>query len=185
MLPLLSSFLLHLPLSRRVRAPYYLPTLSDLGNSLRFEARQAMVPRGLEPRTLRLLAVRSKQLSYETAWRALGSVSIQTPSNFPASKIALATRRLARAKKLRTVPREVLGAARGRTNAHPTHAKPTSKEGARKKKTTAFGRFARPAGEHLSSSSTSHTKISQINWRRANRPRADLSRDRWIQSPEC
>ena len=26
----------------------------------------AMVPRGLEPRTLRLLAVRSNQLSYET-----------------------------------------------------------------------------------------------------------------------
>ena len=28
-----------------------------------------MVPRGLEPRTLRLLAVRSNQLSYETCWR--------------------------------------------------------------------------------------------------------------------
>ena len=27
-----------------------------------------MVPRGLEPRTLRLLAVRSNQLSYETFW---------------------------------------------------------------------------------------------------------------------
>ena len=27
---------------------------------------QKMVPRGLEPRTLRLLAVRSNQLSYET-----------------------------------------------------------------------------------------------------------------------
>ena len=27
-----------------------------------------MVPRGLEPRTLRLLAVRSNQLSYETSW---------------------------------------------------------------------------------------------------------------------
>ena len=29
-------------------------------------AQVAMVPRGLEPRTLRLLAVRSNQLSYET-----------------------------------------------------------------------------------------------------------------------
>ena len=29
---------------------------------------QGMVPRGLEPRTLRLLAVRSNQLSYETCW---------------------------------------------------------------------------------------------------------------------
>ena len=29
-----------------------------------------MVPRGLEPRTLRLLAVRSNQLSYETFWQA-------------------------------------------------------------------------------------------------------------------
>ena len=29
-----------------------------------------MVPRGLEPRTLRLLAVRSNQLSYETTWEA-------------------------------------------------------------------------------------------------------------------
>ena len=28
----------------------------------------ALVPRGLEPRTLRLLAVRSNQLSYETSW---------------------------------------------------------------------------------------------------------------------
>ena len=28
-----------------------------------------MVPRGLEPRTLRLLAVRSDQLSYETCWQ--------------------------------------------------------------------------------------------------------------------
>ena len=27
-----------------------------------------VVPRGLEPRTLRLLAVRSNQLSYETNW---------------------------------------------------------------------------------------------------------------------
>ena len=27
-----------------------------------------VVPRGLEPRTLRLLAVRSNQLSYETSW---------------------------------------------------------------------------------------------------------------------
>ena len=29
---------------------------------------RGMVPRGLEPRTLRLLAVRSNQLSYETSW---------------------------------------------------------------------------------------------------------------------
>ena len=28
-----------------------------------------MAPRGLEPRTLRLLAVRSDQLSYETSWQ--------------------------------------------------------------------------------------------------------------------
>ena len=32
------------------------------------ETRNFMVPRGLEPRTLRLLAVRSNQLSYETLW---------------------------------------------------------------------------------------------------------------------
>ena len=32
---------------------------------------QSMVPRGLEPRTLRLLAVRSSQLSYETSWALL------------------------------------------------------------------------------------------------------------------
>ena len=31
-----------------------------------------MVPRGLEPRTLRLLAVRSNQLSYETRGSLLG-----------------------------------------------------------------------------------------------------------------
>ena len=30
---------------------------------------EEVVPRGLEPRTLRLLPVRSDQLSYETAWR--------------------------------------------------------------------------------------------------------------------
>ena len=29
---------------------------------------ETVVPRGLEPRTLRLLAVRSNQLSYETNW---------------------------------------------------------------------------------------------------------------------
>ena len=28
-----------------------------------------MVPRGLEPRTFRLLAERSNQLSYETTWK--------------------------------------------------------------------------------------------------------------------
>ena len=32
-----------------------------------------MVPRGLEPRTLRLLAARSNQLSYETCWQAARS----------------------------------------------------------------------------------------------------------------
>ena len=32
---------------------------------------QKMVPRGLEPRTLRLLAVRSNQLSYETSWQQI------------------------------------------------------------------------------------------------------------------
>ena len=32
------------------------------------EKLQQMVPRGLEPRTLRLLAVRSNQLSYETSY---------------------------------------------------------------------------------------------------------------------
>ena len=30
-----------------------------------------MLPRGLEPRTLRLLAVRSNQLSYESRWTCL------------------------------------------------------------------------------------------------------------------
>ena len=35
----------------------------------------AMVPRGLEPRTLRLLAVRSNQLSYETSAAASLSIS--------------------------------------------------------------------------------------------------------------
>ena len=30
-----------------------------------------VVPRGLEPRTLRLLAVRSNQLSYETSWEQI------------------------------------------------------------------------------------------------------------------
>ena len=30
---------------------------------------EEVVPRGLEPQTLRLLAVRSNQLSYETSWR--------------------------------------------------------------------------------------------------------------------
>ena len=42
------------------------------GEKLFFYARQtssAMVPRGLELRTLRLLAVRSDQLSYETSWQ--------------------------------------------------------------------------------------------------------------------
>ena len=32
------------------------------------ENKRKMVPRGLEPRTLRLLAVRSNQLSYETRY---------------------------------------------------------------------------------------------------------------------
>ena len=31
-------------------------------------AARKVAPRGLEPRTLRLLAIRSKQLSYETFW---------------------------------------------------------------------------------------------------------------------
>ena len=35
-----------------------------------------MVPRGLEPRTLRLLAVRSNQLSYKTSW--LASTALKT-----------------------------------------------------------------------------------------------------------
>ena len=33
-----------------------------------------MVPRGLEPRTFRLLAERSNQLSYETTWKAGAAV---------------------------------------------------------------------------------------------------------------
>ena len=36
-----------------------------------------MVPRGLEPRTLRLLAVRSNQLSYETCWHKFYSLQIK------------------------------------------------------------------------------------------------------------
>ena len=35
-----------------------------------FARRKNMVPRGLEPRTFRLLAERSNQLSYETTWKA-------------------------------------------------------------------------------------------------------------------
>ena len=44
------------------------PTCSRLGHSIHNVpgADMNMVPRGLEPRTLRLLAVRSDQLSYET-----------------------------------------------------------------------------------------------------------------------
>ena len=37
-----------------------------LAGALTTRGRPEMVPRGLEPRTLRLLAVRSNQLSYET-----------------------------------------------------------------------------------------------------------------------
>ena len=36
-------------------------------------ATEKMVPRGLEPRTLRLLAVRSDQLSYETSLSLLST----------------------------------------------------------------------------------------------------------------
>ena len=39
-----------------------------------------MVPRGLEPRTLRLLAVRSNQLSYETCWHEFYSLQIKKHS---------------------------------------------------------------------------------------------------------
>ena len=39
-----------------------------------------MVPRGLEPRTLRLLAVRSNQLSYETCWHKFYSLQIKKHS---------------------------------------------------------------------------------------------------------
>ena len=35
-----------------------------------FPCTENMVPRGLEPRTFRLLAERSNQLSYETTWKA-------------------------------------------------------------------------------------------------------------------
>ena len=34
-----------------------------------FPCTENMVPRGLEPRTFRLLAERSNQLSYETTWK--------------------------------------------------------------------------------------------------------------------
>ena len=40
-----------------------------------------MVPRGLEPRTLRLLAVRSNQLSYETTehqWQVCGKMCLSS-----------------------------------------------------------------------------------------------------------
>ena len=37
-------------------------------NTMRLDPGEIMVPRGIEPRTLRLLAVRSNQLSYETSW---------------------------------------------------------------------------------------------------------------------
>jgi hypothetical protein len=37
-----------------------------------------VVPRGLEPRTLRLLAVRSNQLSYETFEKHIKFVSVKT-----------------------------------------------------------------------------------------------------------
>ena len=39
-----------------------------------FARRKNMVPRGLEPRTFRLLAERSNQLSYETTWKAGAAV---------------------------------------------------------------------------------------------------------------
>ena len=39
-----------------------------------------MVPHGLEPRTLRLLAVRSNQLSYETIGKEIAAYF--TPTNF-------------------------------------------------------------------------------------------------------
>ena len=46
--------------STRMLAAPHLPITCTLGSNWE------MVPRGLEPRTLRLLAVRSNQLSYET-----------------------------------------------------------------------------------------------------------------------
>ena len=39
-----------------------------------FARRKNMVPRGLEPRTFRLLAERCNQLSYETTWKAGAAV---------------------------------------------------------------------------------------------------------------
>ena len=39
-----------------------------------FSCTENMVPRGLEPRTFRLLAERSNQLSYETTWKAGAAV---------------------------------------------------------------------------------------------------------------
>ena len=81
------------------------------------------------------------------------------------------------------------GAAEGtgssaRARKRAPYTRKANEQRRRAKKNRVFGRFARPAGEQLSSLSTSHIKISRVNWRRANRPRADLSRDRWIQSPE-
>ena len=50
-------------------ASLLLPRYADSGlmkGHTYLEINEKMVPRGLEPRTLRLLAVRSNQLSYET-----------------------------------------------------------------------------------------------------------------------
>ena len=47
------------PLSRKATSGKHL--------NMKFETKEKMVPCGLEPRTLRLLAVRSNQLSYETS----------------------------------------------------------------------------------------------------------------------
>jgi hypothetical protein len=51
-----------------------------------------VVPRGLEPRTLRLLAVRSNQLSYETNWQCLSDKisQISAPRYKQGAKIQVA-----------------------------------------------------------------------------------------------
>ena len=70
-----------LPAARNQRSiQSYLWPASEHGAQ---QQQQEMVPRGLEPRTLRLLAVRSNQLSYETL--KMQGPAISSRSNLNAS----------------------------------------------------------------------------------------------------
>ena len=56
----------HLPPPQTLHSSPGATSNSEIGPKGLAVSQQTMVPRGLEPRTLRLLAVRSDQLSYET-----------------------------------------------------------------------------------------------------------------------